>query len=238
MEKERELELWRELGKDRSASARQALVEHFAYLAKVNASHYYRIRLDDDVEYGDYLQYAMVGLLEAVDRYDPDRGAAFPTYAGYRIKGALLNGLEKATEQREQYAYLRRYQSARVESIANGLDHGGSDPFSRMVEATVELALSFLLEDTGFLRNDTQTTDGVFAEESMKSLSNQLEGFVERLPERERIIIRNHYYHGMAFEELATLLGISKGRISQLHKRALQMIRIEYENTERLDAHY
>jgi DNA-directed RNA polymerase specialized sigma subunit len=42
----------------------------------------------------------------------------------------------------------------------------------------------------------------------------------------------------MAFEELATLLGISKGRISQLHKRALQMIRIEYENTERLDAHY
>ena len=238
MEKEQEQELWKEVRQESNATARITLIDYYTYLAKINAAHYYRIRPGDDIEYGDYLQYAMVGLVEAVHRYDPDRGAPFPTYANYRIKGALLNGLEKTTEQREQSAYLRRYQRARVESIAEGLGNNADDPFTRMVDVIVELTLSFMLEDSGMLHREEQARDELDDEEMMRSLSTNLADLVDSLPERERLIIRYHYYHGMAFDELAKLLDISKGRISQLHKRALQLIKIEYEKAERLDIHY
>lgn len=238
MEKEQERKLWLAVTQDKDTTARLILIEHYAYLAKVNANHYYRIRPDGTVDYEDYLQYAMVGLLEAVQRYDPDRGASFSTYANYRIKGALLNGLEKATHQREQAAFLRRHHRARVESIANERNQSGEDPFIDMVGITIELALSFMLEDTGILLNDEVVADELFNGEVKKALSTHLATLVDNLPERERLIIRSHYFHSMAFEDLANLLEISKGRVSQLHKRALQRIRLEYEMSQRLDKHF
>ncbi|MEW8024306.1 MAG: sigma-70 family RNA polymerase sigma factor [Candidatus Thiodiazotropha endolucinida] len=238
MDKEQEHKLWLAIGQDSDSTARLMLIEHYSYLAKVNAKHYYRIRPDDTVEYGDYLQYAMVGLLEAVQRYDPDRGASFSTYANYRIKGALLNGLEKATEKREQTAFLRRHRRTRVESIVNELNHTGEDHFTDMVGLTIELALSFMLEDTGILLNEEVEADELFNSEVEKALAIHLGTLVDNLPERERLIIRSHYFHGMAFDDLANLLEISKGRISQLHKKALRKIRVDYEKNQRLDKQY
>ncbi|MGD9170794.1 MAG: sigma-70 family RNA polymerase sigma factor [Candidatus Thiodiazotropha sp.] len=238
MDKEQERKLWLATGQDNDNTARLMLIEHYAYLAKVNANHYYRNRPDDTVEYRDYLQYAMVGLLEAVHRYDPERGASFSTYANYRIKGALVNGLEKATEQREQAAFLRKYQRARVESIVNELEHAGEDLFSDMVGITIELALSFMLEDTGILQNEEVMTDELFNGEVEKALSTHLDILVDNLPERDRLIIRGHYFHGVPFDELAKLLDISKGRVSQLHKRALQRIRAAYEMSQQLDKYF
>ncbi len=237
LEEEQERSLWRELVQDRSASARLVLIDHYSYLAKINASKCYRNRVSEDVEYGDYLQFAMLGLIEAVQRYDPDTGASFPTYANYRIKGAVLNGLEKSTEQRDQAAYLRRHQKDRIASIAQNDDRVLDDPFSRLVDVTIELALSFMLEESGMLLAENDTGDLLYQAEEIKALSAHLDILVDRLPERERCIVRYHYYHGMPFEELAKCLDISKGRVSQLHKRALQRIREGYEQEEGLD-HY
>jgi RNA polymerase sigma factor for flagellar operon FliA len=238
MEAQQEQKLWKEARQASNTAAHLTLIDHYTHLAKIIAAHYYRIRPDNDIEYDDYLQHAMVGLIEAVHRYDPDRGVSFSTYANYRIKGALLNGLEKTTEQRQQSAYLRKCQRARVKSIAKDLDQSADDSFTRMVEVTVELALSFMLEDSGMLHREKQDNIELYEQDEMKPLAIDLTSLVDRLPERERLIIRYHYYHGVAFEELARLLDISKGRVSQLHKRALQLIKTEYENTQGLDIHY
>ncbi len=238
LEAEQERNLWRELEQDRSASARFVLIDHYSYLARINASHCYRTRASDDVEYDDYLQFAMLGLIEAVQRYEPDTGASFPTYANYRIKGAVLNGLEKSTEQRDQAAYLRRRQKERVTSIAQRDVQTQDDPFSRLVDVTIEMALSFMLEESGMLLMEQDTGDVLYQVEEIKALSVHLESLVDRLPERERYIIRYHYYHSMPFEALAKCLAISKGRVSQLHKRALQRIREGYEQEAGLDHYY
>ncbi|MES9851120.1 MAG: sigma-70 family RNA polymerase sigma factor [Candidatus Thiodiazotropha sp. L084R] len=238
IEAEREQELWLEVSQDKDNIACLSLIDHYSYLARICANHYYRIRTNDDVEYGDYLQNAMVGLIEAVHRYNPEKGASFTTFANYRIKGALLNGLEKATQHREQTAFLRRHQRYRVESIANGLDNAGSDTFSEMVDVTIQLALSFMLEDTGLLLNESDIGDELYDREVVKTLAVHLGELIERLPERERLIIRSHYYHGMAFDELADFLDLSKGRVSQLHKRALMLIKEGYENSESLDTEF
>ncbi|MET0060726.1 MAG: sigma factor-like helix-turn-helix DNA-binding protein [Candidatus Thiodiazotropha endolucinida] len=114
----------------------------------------------------------------------------------------------------------------------------GEDHFTDMDGLTIELALSFMLEDTGILLNEEVEADELFNDEVEKTLAIHLGILVVNLPERERLIIRNHYFHGVAFDDLANLLEISKGRITQLHKRALQKIRLGYEMSQRLDKQF
>jgi RNA polymerase sigma factor for flagellar operon FliA len=235
MEEAQEQQLWRAVEQDRNAPERLLLIEKYTYLARINAVHYYRIRSGDDIEFNDYLQFAMVGLLEAVQRYEPDKGASFATFATYRIKGSLLNGLEKATELRDQTAFFRRSQRMRVKSIVSNIDHNENANFTELVNVTIELALSFMLEDAGFLQNEEEVGDELYVSEVKRTLSIHLGELVDKLPERERLIIRNHYYHAMAFDDLAKLFDISKGRVSQLHKQALKLIKLAYESSQELD---
>ncbi|MBT3055888.1 MAG: hypothetical protein KME69_13555 [Candidatus Thiodiazotropha sp. (ex Codakia orbicularis)] len=114
----------------------------------------------------------------------------------------------------------------------------GEDHFTDMDGLTIELALSFMLEDTGILLNEEVEADKLFNGEAEKTLAIHLGILVVNLPERERLIIRNHYFHGVAFGDLANPLKISKGRISQLHKRALQKNRLGYVMSQRLDKQF
>ncbi|MCG7979599.1 MAG: hypothetical protein N0E58_15895 [Candidatus Thiodiazotropha endolucinida] len=113
----------------------------------------------------------------------------------------------------------------------------GEDHFTDMDGLTIELALSFMLEGTGILLNEEVEADELFNGEVEKTLAIHLGILVVNLPERERLIIRNHYFHGVAFGDLANPLKISKGRISQLHKRALQKNR-RYVMSQRLDKQF
>jgi RNA polymerase sigma factor for flagellar operon FliA len=230
MDEQQEGEFWKKVRQDKNAPESSELIEHYTYLAKKSAVHYYRMRTSDDIEFNDYLQLAMLGLVESVQRYDPDKGASFSTFANYRIKGALLNGLEKTTELRDQIAFFRRSRRARISSITDRDVNGKDDNFSKLVSVTIELALSFMLEDAGFLIQEQPGGDELYDRESARLLSNQLNEIIDLLPENERLLIRNHYFHAMSFEEIARLFGVTKGRISQLHKRALTLIRTEYDS--------
>src|SRR5262245_21524787 len=89
-----ELALWRRLRGSRDADARDGLLALHMPYARIVAATYYSRRYNDEVEFGDYLQYASIGLLEALERFDPERGAQFRTFAARRMHGAILNGLE------------------------------------------------------------------------------------------------------------------------------------------------
>ena len=96
--------LWKRLRDGADTGARDALLAMHMPYAKVVAASYYSRRFHDEIEFGDYLQYASVGLLEAMDRYDPARGVQFRTFAARRMHGAILNGLERLTEKQQQIA--------------------------------------------------------------------------------------------------------------------------------------
>ena len=97
---EEERRLWRERRQD-DGVAQASLVDRYLPFARSVAVGLYSKRLDDTVPFEDYIQYANLGLLEAIERFDVERGLAFTTYATYRIRGAVLNGLETATERHE-----------------------------------------------------------------------------------------------------------------------------------------
>lgn len=229
---EEEAALWRRYVADRDPVLRAKLIERYLPTAQKLAAYAYSRRGPQAPEFADYLQWARLGMIEAFDRYDPKREASFVTFAGYRIRGAILNGLERATEQAAQHARRKQIEKERVESVIGGAS-GASEALEELVEVTVGLALGFALEDSG-LSSEPETFDPYRVLE-LKRLRERLLLIVEALPEREKQIVKWHYFEHMDFKLIGLAFRLSKGRISQLHARALKLIREGLRSIDRFD---
>ena len=231
-------QLWLLLREKEDQEARLQLINHYMPLARKIAAHLFSTRPDNEVEFCDYLQYANVGLLEAVDRYELNSGATFSTYASYRIRGSVLNGLAHVTERREQGAYRARLQRERLESLdKHDTSQHKPSSFEALAEVAIGLALGYMLEDSGMIYDEasasTESTPYTISE--FDELVDGLHVALDKLPERENMIIRYHYFHHVDFETLGEHLNVSKGRVSQLHKRAIEMIRSELNQSHAVD---
>lgn len=214
--------LWAQFIVSRADSQREGLIAHYLPLARIAAAKLYRLRLDDSVSFDDYLQYARVGLLEAIDRYDPEREASFETFSSYRIRGAILNGLGRESEIAAQRAYWSTRTRERVDSLQPGAVSGSAD-LDDFAQLAVGLALGFLLDRESELV-DTSATSNPYSATELAELRQVVRGLVEQLPEREREIVRQHYFHEREFQVVARELGLTKGRVSQLHSQALRRL--------------
>lgn len=230
--------LWRRWREGRDAEARWRLVElHSPYAHRLAARAFSR-RPHDGLEFGDYRQFAMVGLLESIDRYVPGGAAQFRTFATRRIQGAILNGLDHLDERLEQAAAWRRARRERAESLApEHLDlHSGERLLTDLGEIGIGLALGFILEGGGGPHPAAAARpDDPHTRIELRQLREQLWSSVRQLPDRERGIIELHYARGTRFDDIAEQLGLSKGRVSQLHARAVQRLRELMRDTEPCD---
>lgn len=219
--------LWSRYWGQSDVATRDLIIEHYSSLVKVVAASLYAQRPDDEVEFDEFFQYGMVGLIESVDRYEPDKGASFRTFATYRIRGAILNGLEKITERHEQRAYLGRLRKERLASITATDDKRNDiSLFEEMTEVALGLAICYMLEDTGLVQDPANASgDQAYQAKELLFLKASLIESVDFLPERERLIIHSHYFQHSNFNDIAEMLGVTKGRVSQLHKRALLQLR-------------
>lgn len=227
--------LWHAFEAARAAPAREAIFEFYLPYATSVAAKLYRGRHRDDVDYPDYLQFACIGLLESIDRFDRAKGNAFTTFATQRIKGSVLDGVVRLTDGQEQTALRARVRRERLESLNQAADDAPRDVFRMLAGVTVGLAISFMLDDTGMVEARAEDGGGApaaspFQDMPYRSVAQQqtrsrLQEAVGRLPEREQKIIRYHYFHRLNFEHIADLLGLSKARVSQLHRAALDTLR-------------
>lgn len=225
-----EMSLWRAMREDESAAARERLFTHYLPFARALAGRQFRGRTGGDIEYEDFLQLSCAGLLEAMDRYDPGLGVPFRGFAVRRINGSILDGLAKTSEIREQLAIRHRMRRERLRSLAPG--DAGELPPSEAMEALIDLAiglaLGFMLEGTSLYREDGNAAGAqptAYDSLAWKDLVERLSVELGRLHDRDRAIVRLHYLEGVSFDQIAALLGLSKGRISQLHKSALALLR-------------
>jgi RNA polymerase sigma factor FliA len=239
--------LWRLWFAQRGETVRVRLAEHYAPFARKLAARIYGRRIARELEFGDFAQFAYVGLIEAIDRYDPNRGAQFETYAGYRIEGAVLNGIQSLSEKQRQISARRRTLDDRTTSLAGiGLaealpDAGPSanDAMKHLAEVAVGLALGFMLEDfsvqsaasidpaTGTVLHRPEPTmpDNAYSRIEAQQLKQRIAALVQQLPDQERKVIYRHYFQRQKFEEVADILQLTKGRVSQLHRNALSKLR-------------
>jgi RNA polymerase sigma factor for flagellar operon FliA len=225
---QQEASLWRELQAG-SQLARTQLFDRHAGFARGLALRHFRQRTGSDIELEDLKQLAYAGLLEALGRFDPDRGAPFRAFAARRITGSILDGVAKSSELREQLAHRRRIRRARVDSLATGevAALSAAEALAQLSDLVSGLALGFMLDKGLFVAGEDEADDQPNAYQSLawRQLTRRVVAEVRALPERERIIIEQHYGRGVDFQRLGQLLGVTKGRISQIHKDAVQRLR-------------
>ncbi|MES1158299.1 MAG: sigma-70 family RNA polymerase sigma factor [Terricaulis silvestris] len=222
-----EASLWRRMRFEDVAGCRETLFERYLGLARALAAQAHRRRGRRNVERTEVEQLAYAGLLEAIDRFEPLHGAPFEAFAAPRIRGAIADGLAKGSEDNAQYSHRRRVQAERLRVLkrkANASD----DPVSALADLVVALALGILAESAsvaGAQDDDAPADLAGYDTLPWRELQVCVAQEVEGLPEAERTVMRQHYFNGVPFVQIATLLGVTKGRISQLHHAALNRLR-------------
>ena len=223
---------WRMFAASRDGAIREELIARYLPLARNISVRVYALRSDSSVRFEDYLQYARVGLVESVDRFDPERGASFETFSSYRIRGAILNGLSKQSEVAAQRSFWAKRERERLDSLKlEYQQHSSRDPLEKIADLTVGLAMGYML-DNGFDEPVDEGTDGnPYASAALQQLTEVIKENVSSLPPRERQLLHLHYFEHREFQSIAAEWGISKGRVSQLHSQALKRLRNRLEST-------
>lgn len=244
-----EAEWWRRWRSQGDAAARAALIELYLPYARMLAAISFQSRYHDEVEFGDYLQLASIGLMEAVDRYDPAHGAQFRTYSSSRIRGAILSGLDRLTEKGQQIALRKRLAKERLQAAeedaartaapagAEAVDPSASrspqELLAYLAEVGIGLAIGVMLEGSGMIgseasqdvAHDASPEVLYFRKQERLHWQTLLRDLVQRLPEQERCVIRCHYEQEIPFDEIACMLELSRSRISQLHRQGVARLR-------------
>ena len=222
--------LWDDWTTRRDDAARHRLVSHYSRFTRILAAHAFSNRFSTELEFDDYLQFAMLGLLEAVDRFDSTRGVPFEAYASRRINGAVLSGVETLSEKQAQISARSQARKDRARSLAADAAPGTSapaDPLQRLADIAVGLALGVMLEGaTVYVSGDpTDSSHTPYDRVEIAQLRARLRRLVDQLPEQERRVLHHHYYQQVPFEEIARTACLTKGRISQIHHSALRRLR-------------
>lgn len=223
------------------------LVNRHAPLVKRIAYHLMS-RLPPSVQADDLIQAGMIGLLEASRNYDPSQGASFETYAGIRIRGAMLDEIRrtdwtprsvhrKARQVAEAVRAIEneKGRDARDNEVAERLGIDINDYHRILQDATGARVFSF--EDPGGM-SDEQEVRGPNLEQPNQPLENlQDEDFqhtlaesIAGLPERERLVMALYYDEELNLREIGEVLGVSESRVCQIHGQAL--IRLRARMTE------
>lgn len=220
--------LWLVFKEDRSSEARAKLFAIHARFARSIGRRAYRERNYGDLDLPDIDQAAYSGLIQAIDRFDPERGTAFRSFATSRIAGEVIDTISRMSEMREQISWRHRVRSERIRSLhADHSDASSAEQsLERLVEIAVGLAVGFMLEGTNLYQDEeASVAPNAYESVAWNAMRASLRSCLDNLPDRDRAVLRHHYYDGMAFEQIARLQRLSKGRISQIHRSALDRLR-------------
>jgi RNA polymerase sigma factor for flagellar operon FliA len=198
-------------------------------------------RLPPNVDLDDLMQAGMLGLLEAARNFDPSRGASFDTYAGIRIRGAMLDDVRKHDwtprsvhqKHRQLSEALRAVEvetgrPAEPQEVADRLGVSLDDYYAIIQDsAACQLfSLDETLDDTGYVRelpvSDVETPDQLL---SQVQLRTRVEEAIKKLPEREKLVMSLYYERELNLKEIGEVLGVSESRVCQIHGQALARIR-------------
>lgn len=197
------------------------------------------------IEYEDLVSYGMLGLMDAINKFDETRGMKFSTYASIRIKGAMIDELRKNSPiSKGAMDKLNKYNDA-VERLQKRLGREPSD-----VELTAELKISLKemmeienyinyisivsLEDLIFSEEDDIPLIGTIQDDKSPSPEKSLEEkeeleylakAIDMLNEKDRTVLSLYYYDRLTLKEIGQVLSVSESRVCQLHSRAIVHLR-------------
>lgn len=230
-------EAWRRFKAQRDPKSRAAIIDSYSYLVKITAGRVVS-NLPPNLERDDLYTAGAIGLIKAVDQFDPNRQVKFETYAIALIRGAILESLREEDwvprSIRDRGKVLERaffeleIKLGGPPSEVQLADFLGmtQDDLAKMVSDVGRgpvLSLDDLIlggeGEERFHRGDSVAGNqsGPEARVEMRERIRQLGIAIERLPDRERLVITLYYYEGLTFKEIGKVLTVSESRVYQLH---------------------
>ncbi|MEE3411578.1 MAG: RNA polymerase sigma factor WhiG [Treponema sp.] len=251
VEEKTEDELWNEYKETRSPDLRDKIIRQYMPLVKYVAGKV-SVGMPSSVEFDDLVGFGQFGLLDAIEKYDPDKNVKFKTYAVTRIRGAIFDELrqldwvprsvrQKSREIEDTIGDLeaRLGRSASDAEIAGKLGVSEEEYQQTVMKLSGTSVLS--LNDVWYSGNDNDHMSIGDSIESPSSLNPDV--IVEReeirkiiiqaineLPEKEKMVIVLYYHEDLTFKEIGQVLEVSESRISQLHTKANLRLRAKLTN--------
>jgi RNA polymerase sigma factor FliA len=199
---------------------RSALVLSHQPLARMLAAQAYGNRQVRSLEFDDFHQFAILGLIEAAERFEPSRGS-FENFARAHIKGAVLDGVSNLCEQQAQISWRAELRKEYAQNKASQKENAKT--LRELANIAVGLAVSFMLEDTGQVleAKEPGRVDELYSLVDIKLMMEKVKALCKELPTKQRNVIVRHYLQKQSITEISIDLEISKGRICQIHDDAV-----------------
>jgi RNA polymerase sigma factor for flagellar operon FliA len=220
-----------------SGGIEQQLEEHMPLVKRL--AHHLSARLPSSVQIDDLLQAGMIGLLEALNKYDATQGAQFSTYASIRIRGAMLDELRRGDwaprsvhrKGREVMETINRLEQQGLgtsdQEIADAMGIS-MEEYSKVVQdsnMTCFYSIDLLEEETPGGSNIEDERDGPLEMLSDVGFRDALAREIGNLPEREKMMMALYYQEDLNLREIGEVMGVSESRVSQIHGQAMLRLR-------------
>lgn len=238
------LKMWQEYDKHPTAELREKIILEYAPLVKLVAGRL-AMYLGYNVEYDDLVGYGVFGLIDAIDKFDPKKEVKFETYASLRIRGAILDQIRKmdwiprTVRQRQRKISdaikeieLRTGKTATDEEIAEALGISGAeyDDWQSQMKVTGIVSLDEFVESGSDISDGGVTAAKVERPEEnieREELKQMLAEALQTLTEKEQKVVLLYYYEELTLKEISNILEVSESRVSQLHTKALNKMKIK-----------
>ena len=230
-----DLKLWKKYKRHKTPAVREEIVRKYLYLVKYVAGRV-AIGLPPNVEFNDLVSYGLLGLFDAIEKYDVTQGNKFETYGVSRIRGAIMDELRKL----DWAPRLLRKRAREIGRLAT------EDELAHSLNMTVEdlNGIYSELNSTTFLSLDEvwENDDGnkpisrlQTVEDSL--ITNQLSFVhqnevkellaqaIDKLPEKEKLVIVLYYYENLTLREIGEVLNVSESRVCQIHTKVVLRLR-------------
>jgi RNA polymerase sigma factor for flagellar operon FliA len=226
-----------------TAAERDALITETLPLIK-HIAHRVAVRLPNNIEIRDLINAGVIGLLDAIEKFEPERNIKFKTYAEVRIRGAILDSLrnldwaprslrKKSKDLERIYGELSQKlgRPATDEEVCEAMGED-MENFHTLVDQLHGLTIGSFenlgdSEDSDNYINyypDDGTNDP-YTKFEANELTKMLAEAIDELPEKERLVLSLYYYEEFTMKEIGALLGVNESRVSQLHTKATLRLR-------------
>ena len=249
-----EEELWRLYRKNRDPQIRERLVKQYAPLVKYVAGKL-AVGMPSNVEFDDLVGYGVFGLLDAIEKYDPDQKTQFKTYAVQRIHGAIIDELRAL----DWVPRSVRTRARQIEGVVQDLEISLGRPASDD-EIAGELGMSTKQFDKEMVKisgtsilslNDVwyqgEDNDKVSIADSIESpttlnpdtivekdeIKRVIVESIGELPDKEKKVLVLYYYEDLTLKEIGQVLDVTESRVSQLHTKAVMRLRSKLTNVKK-----
>lgn len=248
---QRQQELWKRYQSTKDQSIKEQLILEYADLIKYVAGRL-SIYFGSNVEYDDLVGYGIFGLIDAIDKFDINKGVKFETYASLRIRGSIIDSIRELDWVPRSLRKKSKDLEKAYTELENELGHTATDSqvAARMGISVEELNktlhdvnMSTMISIEDYLEQNYEIGFDISNYDESRQPEKRIEVIeikeilaesIDKLPEKERMVVTLYYFEELTLKEISAIMKVSESRISQLHTKAILRMRAKLERQKQI----